>query len=254
MDRRALTHEEASIDLPAYLLGVLETGEASAISTHLNSCTACQEERARLELTLGLLGTAVPQFETPASLRGRVLDHVDATLPTSPLKMYKPRKVSRLAQFGLVAASLLIVGLAIWALALRSDLQQTRGQLDSANQQLAGRGELLADASRTIPMIADSATGAYGTLYIGDENNEAFLVVEKLPPTPSGRLYQIWLANGSSRVSAGLFTVNELGSAQVMVKTTEPISNYQTLGITSEPAPSGSQTPSGPRIIGCTLH
>ena len=248
-----MTHDEASLDLPAYLLGVLEDGEASAIASHLTSCTVCQEERARLERTLGLLGSAVPQVEPPESLRGRLLDYVDATVPTSPLKMYRARKVSRLAQFGLVAASLLIIGLGIWALVLRSDLQQTRGQLNSANQQQAGQTELLADASRSIAMIADSATGAYGTLYMGSENNQALLVVDKLPPTPSGRLYQIWLVNGSSRVSAGLFTVNKLGSAQVMVKTTEPISNYQTLGITSEPAPSGSQTPSGPRVIGCTL-
>jgi anti-sigma-K factor RskA len=103
-------------------------------------------------------------------------------------------------------------------------------------------------------MIADSATGGYGTLYIGEESDEALLVVEKLPPTPSGKLYQIWLANGTSRVSAGLFRVDQSGSAEVMVRTTAPISDYQTLGITSESAPNGSQTPTGSRIIGCSLH
>lgn len=257
MDRRSLTHDEASVNLPAYLLGVLEPAEVTVMSAHVDSCVPCQEERIRLEETVGRIGTTVAQVEPPPSLRDLILNQLDAPATPAlepPLQLDTTRPRRRFVQLGLIAASLLIVGLAIWGLVLRHDLGQSRTQLASANRAQAGSSELLADASRTIPMIADSATGGYGTLYIGDESDEALLVVEKLPPTPSGKLYQIWLANGTSRVSAGLFSVDQAGSAEVMLRTTAPISSYQTLGITSESAPSGSQTPTGPRIIGCSLH
>ncbi len=67
-------------------------------------------------------------------------------------------------------------------------------------------------------------------------------------------MYQIWLVNGSTRVTAGLFKVDSSGSATVMIAAPDALTSYQTLGITTEPGPTGSDTPTGERVIGCSLQ
>ncbi len=56
MDRHTLNHEQAAADLPAFVLDVLSRDEAEAVAAHLDVCSACQREQARLEWTLGLAG------------------------------------------------------------------------------------------------------------------------------------------------------------------------------------------------------
>ena len=75
-----------------------------------------------------------------------------------------------------------------------------------------------------------------------------------LPETPANQMYQIWLVNNSTRVTAGLFKVDTSGSAMVMIAAPDPLTSYQSLGITAEPGPTGSREPTGERIIGCALH
>lgn len=258
MDRRGLTHDEAVLDLPAFVIGALDPEEAEAVSAHVIRCAMCQEEQARLERTLGLIGTSAPPMEPPPDLRSRVMGQLgesheqsaesDEITPKPTLSI-----IRRLTSFGLAAAAVLLVGIFVWAMLLRHDLNQTQGNLDVAMQQKSADTELLARVSRMIPLVADSSPDSYGTLYIGSQSNQALLVVEDLPPTPASEMYQVWLVNGSTRITGGLFTVDHSGSATVMINAPEPLSTYQSLGITSEPAPTGSAAPTGPRVIGCSL-
>ena len=259
MDRRRLTHQEAVDDLPAFVLGALDGDEAEAISAHVATCTSCQIERDRLEQTLGLVGMTVEPVEAPAGLRGRILgqlgDAEDEEPFEAPVTMIPQRSViRRLSQFGFAAAAVLLVGVLAWGILMQHDLNSTQDSLNSAEARQATNAELLANVVQTIPMVADSSPNAYGTLYIGSQTNRALLVVEQLPPTPSNKMYQVWLNSGSTRVSAGLFSVDSSGSAMVMIAAPQPLSTYQSLGITSEPAPKGSTTPTGSRVIGCSLH
>ncbi len=276
MDRRRLTHQEAVDDLPAFVLGALDGDEAEAISAHVATCTSCQIERDRLEQTLGLVGMTVEPVEAPAGLRGRILGQLGDAEPVeapaglrgrilgqlgdeepfeAPVTMIPQRSViRRLSQFGFAAAAVLLVGVLAWGILMQHDLNSTQDSLNSAEARQATNAELLANVVQTIPMVADSSPNAYGTLYIGSQTNRALLVVEQLPPTPSNKMYQVWLNSGSTRVSAGLFSVDSSGSAMVMIAAPQPLSTYQSLGITSEPAPKGSTTPTGSRVIGCSLH
>ncbi len=259
MDRRRLTHEEVELDLPAFVIGALDADEALAVSAHIDHCALCQEERIRLEQTIGFIGASVPAFDLPAGLRAHVLgkldeaDHgleqVDENIRERPSRI-----IRRLSSFGLPAAAVLLIGLLAWTMLLRSDLNHTQGNLNQKTQQQSVEMELLASSSRMIPLVADTTPNAYGTLYIGSQNNQALLVVEELPPTPPNQMYQVWLINGSTRITAGLFTVDQSGSATVMIKAPSTLTSYQSLGITSEPGPNGSASPTGPRIIGCPLH
>lgn len=258
MDRLMLTHEEAAADLPAFVIGVLDPSEADAVSVHLENCALCQEELARLEQTLGLIGTTVAPVEMPAGLRARILGQLDESdLPVAgpPIELVARRGIfSHLTAFGMAAAAVLLAGILVWSIVLVHDLRSTKGDLNTANERQSASTEILADVSHTIPLIADGAPDAYGNLYIGSESNEAVLVVDKLPPTPSDRTYQVWLVNGTTRISAGVFSVSDEGNAMVTIRAPKPLTSYQSLGITSEPGPNGSPAPTGERVAGCPLH
>ncbi len=259
MDRRRLTHDEAVLDLPAFVVGALDDDEAEAVSAHLDACALCQEEQTRLEQTIGLIGTSAPSIEPPLELRSRVLGLLDAPgaqpLPTTaPAPASPPSRISRLIPFGLAAAAVLVIGFVAWALVLRHDLNQTRVNLNQALQRQSVDTEILAKVSHVIPMVADSSPTAYGTMYVASQSNQALLVMDELPPTPAGKTYQVWLVNGTTRTTAGVFTVGQSGSATVMITAPNSLMSYQSLGITSEPGPTGSASPTGPRIIGCSLH
>ncbi len=192
MDRRELTHDEVLLDLPAFVLGALDDDDAQAVSAHIDACSMCKAEQARLEETLGMLGTAVPSMAPPPELRARVLDRLDAPQVRSledarAARSERPSRVQRISAFGMAAAAVLFVGALAWAMLLRHDLNTTQGNLQSAQTQQTVDTELLASVSHMIPLVADNAPSAYGTLYIGSQTNQALLVVKDLPPTPAMR-------------------------------------------------------------------
>lgn len=258
MERRKLTHEEAALNMPAFVLGVLEPDVAKAMSLHVASCKSCQEDRHRLELTVDAIGVAAPHAAPPTDLRRRVLDQLDSSVARSvPVERASQKPAlsltRRLAPFGLAAAPVLLIGLFAWVMLLRHDLHQAQGSLSLARQRQGVDTELLAGVSQMIPLVTDSAPTGYGNLYVGTQPNRALLVVKQLPPTPADKMYQVWLVHGSTRVAAGLFTVDRSGSATVMITAPDSLLSYDSLGITTEPSPHGSSAPTGPRIIGCSL-
>ena len=111
----------------------------------------------------------------------------------------------------------------------------------------------LTGAARAIPLVSEGDTHAYGTLYVSGDDREALLVVTEIPPTPDGRVYQVWLREGEARTSAGVFTVDDSGRAVLRLQAPRPIADYQAMGITEEPGPTGSPGPTSPPLATCSL-
>jgi len=250
MDGRTLSHDAVADDLPAYVLGVLAAEERARVAAHLATCGRCQDEQRRLEATLGALGTAVPQVAPPPALRRRLLAALDAPSPRAAPTRVTPRW----ARAGLAVAAMLVLALAGWLAVLTRDLAGTRGDLAALQRQQEQAGAILADGAHSIRLAADGAPQAYGMLYLGSPAQQALLVVEQLPPTQPGRVYQIWLTQADgTRVSGGLFTTDADGTASVMLQAPAPLGQYRSLGITDEPGPHGSRWPTGSRVVGCSL-
>jgi anti-sigma-K factor RskA len=250
------THDEIFADLPLYVLGALDPDEADAIASHIAICPSCERELAGLEQTVSVLGAGVPQREPPDDLRERVLTSLTPIAAAAPEPMRHPanvRRVSTWARVGFAVAASLILMLAGATALIYRELSDTRSTLQAQQDQQIAERELLAHPARTVAMVAAGAAQSYGTLYVGETEHQALMVIDDLPPTPAGQVYQIWLVRSDGRESAGVFTVDQGGSARMMITAPQPLTSYQALGITAEPGPDGSPEPTSPRLIGCPL-
>ena len=72
----------------------------------------------------------------------------------------------------------------------------------------------------------------------------ALLTATGLPPTPPGRVYQLWLIPDTTPVSAGLLSVDAQGSVMATVTPPEGVTERVPAAITLEPA-GGTQVPGG---------
>lgn len=57
----------------------------------------------------------------------------------------------------------------------------------------------------------------------------------RLPPLRGGEVYELWFVRPDGRVSAGTFTVDADGRADLELATAATVERYQRLGITREP-------------------
>jgi anti-sigma-K factor RskA len=143
---------------------------------------------------------------------------------------------------------------------LQSDNQQLADQIDSLDAQnetlqreLAAREEIL--ALFTTPGAVTVAIGdvsgqnplAVGTLTLDPATDAATLRVANLPPPAAGNVYQAWIIDGETPLSAGTFTVDEDGRGSHPIPA-ELTDNIDAVGVSLEPS-GGSDTPTPGNII-----
>jgi anti-sigma-K factor RskA len=100
--------------------------------------------------------------------------------------------------------------------------------------------------------VADGQTHADGVVYVQPDSKVALLCVYALPELEPGQTYQAWLVQDGERTSAGTFDVNADGYGALLIQAGRPVTDFQQLGITVEPA-GGSPAPTTPRIMGGNL-
>ena len=106
---------EAQVD--AYLDGELATDDARQLETHLAQCPECTRFRdRRVELRAAIVA-GVPTFQAPAALRERIREAARASSPSARApRRFTARSLWRPLA---LAASLAVVALGSWTLALR---------------------------------------------------------------------------------------------------------------------------------------
>lgn len=200
-------HDRFRDDCGAYVLGALEQHEAAALREHMASCVLCRDEVDRLSSVAAVLGLGVPTLAAPPELRARVLDAVRAEAalfaaagpaPARPTARRWSSGSPRLA--ALIATSALALGLVLGAFVIAPGSASTR--VISA---------VVAPASRWHATSAPEA-------YLRESGTQGELVVEHLPPAPSGKVYELWIRRGVRAVAANvLFDATAAGSAIVAV-------------------------------------
>lgn len=235
--------------LPAYALGSLEPEETRQVAAHLADCSACRAELANYADVVDCLALAAPDAVPPDGLKARVMA---CTQEASP-------RLSAAFRSGTLHAPPVLP----WWQRLVQLLQRTAPAWGAVGLVLIvalGVSNLLLwrEANRPGAMHAISLQGtaaapdAVGTVIVSADGEHGALVVDGLEPLDAARQYQIWLIRGGQRTSGGVFSVDEYGYGVLWVSSPAPLSTYDAVGVTIEPA-GGSPGPTGAKVLGGDL-
>ncbi len=245
------THSVVQADLAAYALGVLDRSNCDRIERHLEECGECRQALLEYEEVMALLPFGLPPAPPPANALPDLLKRIrtepqegqDGTRSARTASQAHPVRLGlrlrmppalQIALFALV----LLFGLIGWGLYLRA-----QGVFGLSPDQTGG--EML-----VTPLKGSSAApAALGHLMIYPGTREGELVVSGLPPLPPDRSYQLWFVSpDQTRVSGGVFRVNEHGQATATVTVPQPLTLFRKVGVTEEPL-GGSPVPTGRNVL-----
>ncbi|MCS6847673.1 MAG: anti-sigma factor [Anaerolineae bacterium] len=148
--------------------------------------------------------------------------------------------------------------------AAQTDAGQARAELAAAQAEVARVQEALAIAESELGVLSqrdvrvakipafkdDFKQGALSVFYAPDAET-ALITAHNLPPLSPDQTYQVWLIKGDLRLPSEIFNTAPDGTGRLIVKSDEPFSAFDKIGITIEPA-GGRPTPNpdGPIFLG----
>ena len=230
-------------DVGSYVLRALPEDEHERFESHLATCEGCRREVADLQMAADTLPLAAVQVGPPPELRERIMAVVrsEAELLNAaeeradeqrPDPARSPRRRRR------------------WpALSLRPlPAALAAGVLVAAG--VVG-GVVLSGGSHTSTVTGTvriaSAPAARASLQLSDDATK--LEVRRMPPPPSGKVYQVWLKrpNQNPAPTTALFRTDANGSADVEIQRGRLKGVDQVL-VTAEPD-GGSMAPTSAPVI-----
>jgi anti-sigma-K factor RskA len=232
--------EEHVLDnLAAYTLGILDSSEMESVDDHLLNCAFCRDELKSYLETVGKLSLAAPAAVPPDGLKDRILNGVKAAsggTPVSDRQTFGARLggfFQRTAPVWAFASFILVIGLLVSSFFLWRTIVDTGPSGGMRVIEMAG---------------AEAAPEATGILVMSRDGHYGTLVVDGLTPLGEDQQYQLWLMESGERDSGGVFSVSDDGYGYVGVKSPLALQDYDSFGVTVEPA-GGSPGPTGPRVL-----
>jgi anti-sigma-K factor RskA len=245
--------------LGAFALGAVDAEEAATVRAHLATCAECQAEIAELWLAVDSLPDMIEPMEPPPALRDRIAAAIVAEAaspapaspappiapapepmstiapaPLAPEPIRKPASFwSRATPWAAAAAILLLLsaGLLVWNLRLREQIATT-------------------PVTETIALApTDAAPEAGGEVTYLPQDNLFILDVRDLPPLAPDQVYEVWLI-GEDGVPAPAGVFDQPTDQHAIVADRD---RYDTLAITAEPGPLGTEAPTGEIVATASL-
>jgi anti-sigma-K factor RskA len=247
-----LTLDCAAVDelIGALTLGALGPHEARAVSAHLATCLQPHDELWELVGANAALAASIEPVEPSPALRRRLMEtlavvpqEVATAAPARPATAAAPRMPAaaatpsvspwwrslfdpRSATFARGLAAVAVAGVIVLGavnLSLRSSLDDRQAALNRVASAIAAGGPAFA--------VTAQKAGA-GSGYVIDRDGGQPLLVAAVPPTPAGRIYEMWLLDAAGKpVSAGTFRAMD----QIVVVPLEgQLAGYTTFAITVE--------------------
>jgi hypothetical protein len=238
-----MTHTDFEQLAAGYVLGALEPDDENAFERHLEGCESCEATVRELEAVVGKLAYSASPVEPPPSLRAAIRREVAPTARRRGGRPATPAGAARdlrAVAAGIVA--LLVLGL--WNLSLSDRID--RDQQRAAALEQAAR--LLNDD--TVQTVRLQGSAGRATALVSSLRDRGVLVVEDLPPLRVGRVYEVWgIPKGAGldgAVPAGVFRASR-GVAAVPFEL--PIQPSMGFGVTDEPGPAGSRSPTSRPVL-----
>ena len=254
MSQDVASHEPFAGWAALAAVGALDGVERTEFEAHVAAgCRECAQRLNEFGTAAAALAWALPDAGLPPRLRDRVMTRVAAgRLPAHRPPAAWPRPAPRfwLGAGGLAAAGL--VGFLAWGLYdTRSALERQQASIGRLERELEGQRAVTALVSGTDTSAATlkgtgAAERADGWVAWSPARKRGFVVVHNLPPLPAGRQYQVWALAGQASAPAGVFDVDAIGHAALVVEV--GLDRPERFTITVEPA-GGQRTPSGPVVM-----
>jgi anti-sigma-K factor RskA len=228
-------------DAGAWVLRALSDDDARVFDAHLDGCAACRRAVAELQGVADVLPMSATQVAPPPALKGRIMHVVEAEAEllraAGPLADRAPA-ATRPARRRWWPAALRVRPLAVAALAC---VLLVAG---------VAAGVVLSGGDEMRRVVARAPAGAKVMLEVRDGRGE--LVLDRMPPPPTGRVYQVWTMRpgGDPQPTRTLFTVPADGRARVAI---EGDLRGVTQVLVSDEPPSGSRTPTTLPVVGARM-
>lgn len=248
-------NREQKESLTAFLLGDLPAKEMQDIEHHLAlGCSSCEQEIRELQEAMALLAHSVPPVAPSLSVKERLMERI-ATQPAQvvPLKsnktVAKPWLSRSMKLLGRIAASFIILMLlateTVYLLEYKKQTRQQEDLIVGLKAQISKKENIITSmgTSRKLIVLDGNLVKANGRAFWDTNQNTWLFYIEKLPPAPAGKTYQLWFITENSAISGGIFKTNEHGCAELPLALpieTKPVG----AAISLEPE-GGSQQPRG---------
>jgi hypothetical protein len=264
---------------PGFVLGALETQEMFAVSEHLDTCPQPHPEIDDLGGVLPYIAESLAPIEPPAWLRESVIAAARADLATrrrtapvvlpspAPAEELEPeissvpaaqiipfshvrasRRRQALTWATRVAAAIVVVALAGYAVILQGDLDKAkRSQAADANLNYIWAQP---DTLKAV-LTASDGSNASGMAALRPTGH-IIVRVHDLAASGGDEVYTVWLSSGGGApVKAGNFNVDDSGSGGLEV---DNVSTSANLWVFVCREPNGNVTkPTGPMVVSGTL-
>jgi anti-sigma-K factor RskA len=221
----------------------LDVGERRVLDAHLRGCADCARLSRDLDDVVGDLALAAPALAPPLTLRRSIVGDMRAA-GIAAARAESARRW-RLGAFGALAAAAVLavvaVGLGAQAVQLGEEITATQSELD---EQAGAMAVIVDPAHRTASLTADPVAPAVDAVVVYRPGSpDAYVMADHLPPTPDGKVYQLWYADAAGVHPLGTYQYDgqhpflarfgvDLGSSAAAMITLEPEG-----GAVGEPGP-----------------
>lgn len=263
-----------------HALGAASPAERAELAAAIADDVELAAEVRALEDTAGALGGVVPQIDPPARLRARVLaaagveaDAADTGTARGPARVVEVPPPARArssavpAWLAAAAAIVLASGLGVWALQLRTSLDQMNARVERAEQQVVELQRTLGQAQSETRLLQahnavlfapdmlrvdlagqPTAPASTARAFVSRQSGMAF-TASQLPALPADKAYQLWvIPQGSAPVSAGLLKPDKTGHATLFYPVPAGMPPPAVIAVTVEPA-EGVPAPTGDKVL-----
>lgn len=232
------TYNHPANDLiEAVAFGFASEAEIQLVNEHVATCETCAEALQNARLAAQALPLSVVEMDAPDSLWAGIEQRIEASEAPPETTLSSPVQQPNPSSFKVpwaVAALLAVITLAGGIF-----LGRTVFETD------AGPGPV----PEVAVSITDPDISASGSVHYLADQGVIVLDLENLPPTPEGFVYQVWMIEGETPVSMGLFNPqsNRFAAAG------NP-SDFDLLAITVEEGPIGSDQPTTDPLVVADLE
>lgn len=223
--------------IEAVAFGFASESEVQLVIEHVASCEICAQALEDARFAAQALPLSVEEMDTPDSLWAGIEQRIDAEEPpietvTASPGLSSPSQPSRM--YWAAAALLAVLTLAGGILLGRTIFVSDSDQDPAPSVQVS---------------ITDPEITASGSVHYLADQGVIVLDMEDLPPTPEGYVYQVWMIEGDSPVSMGLFNPQSSRFA-----TAGNPAEFDLLAITVEEGPTGSEQPTSDPLVVADLE